>query len=236
MNQKTLQFNHIFKQYGYIDILKDINVDLCGGDLLILIGPNGAGKSTLLKILSTQIKPTRGDFFYNDIPVYKNLNDYKRRLSYVSHKTFLYDELSAYQNLLFFAKLYNIKDPAKKINEFLDFFELKNRKDDPVKYFSRGMQQKLSIARAMINDPQFIYLDEPYTGLDNRAEKMLNTLILKKKAEGSIILLVTHDLEKSFDIATKIMILNKGMQYFFGNKNDIMLSEIKEMYMTVLER
>ena len=88
----------------------------------------------------------------------------------------------------------------------------------------------------MINDPQFIYLDEPYTGLDNRAEKMLNTLILKKKAEGSIILLVTHDLEKSFDIATKIMILNKGMQYFFGNKNDIMLSEIKEMYMTVLER
>lgn len=236
MNQKTLQISHIYKQYGYVDILKDVNISVSGGELLVIIGPNGAGKSTLLKILSTQIRPTKGDLFYNNMSVYKNLNDYKKQLSYVSHKTFLYDELSAYQNLQFFATLYNIIEPEKKIYELLEFFELKSRKNDPVKYYSRGMQQKLSLARAMLNNPQFIYLDEPYTGLDSKAEKMLNTLILKKHAEQSIILLVTHDVEKSFELATKFVILKKGMLYYFGDKKDISLSEIKKIYMSALEQ
>lgn len=236
MNQKTLQISHIYKQYGYVDILKDVNISVSGGELLVIIGPNGAGKSTLLKILSTQIRPTKGDLFYNNMSVYKNLNDYKKQLSYVSHKTFLYDELSAYQNLQFFATLYNIIEPEKKIYELLEFFELKSRKNDPVKYYSRGMQQKLSLARAMLNNPQFIYLDEPYTGLDSKAEKMLNTLILKKHVEQSIILLVTHDVEKSFELATKFVILKKGMLYYFGDKKDISLSEIKKIYMSALEQ
>jgi len=101
MNQKTLQINGICKQYGYINILKDIDIKLSDGNILTLVGPNGAGKSTLLKILSTQVRPTKGEIFYNNIPVYKELNIYRKKLAFLSHKTFLYDDLSAYQNLLF---------------------------------------------------------------------------------------------------------------------------------------
>jgi heme exporter protein A len=236
MNQKTLQINGICKQYGYINILKDINIKISDGDILILVGPNGAGKSTLLKILSTQVRPTKGEISYNNAPVYKELNVYRRKLSYLSHKTFLYDDLSAYQNLLFFARLYNLNDPDKKVLELLDLLELNSRKYDPVKYYSRGMQQKLTIARVMINDPQFIYLDEPYTGLDSRAEELLSTVILKKMEEESIIVLVSHDIEKSYNIATKIIILNKGAVYYSGDKKDVTLLQIKKMHREVLEQ
>jgi heme exporter protein A len=236
MNQKTLQINGICKQYGYINILKDIDIKLSDGNILTLVGPNGAGKSTLLKILSTQVRPTKGEIFYNNIPVYKELNIYRKKLAFLSHKTFLYDDLSAYQNLLFFARLYNLNDPDKKVLELLDFLKLNSRKHDPVKYYSRGMQQKLTIARVMINDPQFIYLDEPYTGLDSRAEDLLSSIIFKKKEEQSIIVLVSHDIEKSYNIATKIMILNKGEVYYSGDKKDITLPQIMKMYREVLEQ
>ena len=234
MNHRTLLINGIYKQYGYRNILKDINISISAGNVLTIIGPNGAGKSTLLKILSTQVRPTKGEMLYNNIPIHKDLNNYKKALSYLSHKTFLYDDLSAYQNLVFFAKLYNYKDPGQKVLELLELLELNTRKDDPVKYYSRGMQQKLTIARALINNPQFIYLDEPYTGLDSRAENLLSTQILKKKEEQAIIVLVSHDIEKSYNIATKIMILNKGAVYYSGDKKNITLSQVKKMHIEVL--
>lgn len=236
MHLKTLQINGIYKKYGYRNILKDININISAGNVLTLIGPNGAGKSTLLKILSTQVRPTKGEIFYNNKPVYKELNTYRKKLAFLSHKTFLYDDLSAYQNLLFFAKLYNHRDPAQKVLELLELLELNSRKDEPVKYYSRGMQQKLTIARVMINDPQFIFFDEPYTGLDSRAEELLSTIILKKKEEQSIIVLVSHDIEKSYNIATKIMILNKGEVYYSGDKKEVTLPQIMKMYREVLEQ
>lgn len=234
MNLNSLQINSIHKQYGYVNILNNINIKLFGGDVLILIGPNGAGKSTLLKILSTQAKPSKGEILYNNLCIYRDLNNYKKKMSYLSHKSFLYEDLSAYQNLLFFAKLYNYKDAIQKVMELLELLELNSRKDDPVKYYSRGMQQKLTIARAMINDPQFIYLDEPYTGLDNRAENLLTEILIKKKTEKAIIVLVSHDIEKSYSVATKIMILNKGALHFAGDKENITLEDVKRIYAEVL--
>jgi heme exporter protein A len=236
MEQNTLKIEGIYKRYGFINILKNINFVVTSGDILILIGPNGAGKTTLLKILSTQTQPSKGMLSYNSLPVYKNLNDYKQKISLVSHKSFLYDDLTAHQNLLFFAKMYNCSNSAQKVLELLDFFELGKRKDDPVKYYSRGMQQKLTIARSMINNSQFIYLDEPYTGLDTRAEGLLDNLILKKSHEGAIIVLVSHDIDKAYNICTKIILLKHGEVYFSGDKRDIPLVQVKKMHREILDQ
>lgn len=235
MPQKTLETINLEKRYGQKSVLKNISFALKGGDILSLIGPNGAGKSTLLNILATKSKPTSGKILFDGNHITDTVKSYQKNISYLSHKTFLYDELTAIENLMFFSRMYKVKNPLNESLKLLEKLGLISRKDDPLKLFSRGMQQKIAIARALIANPSILYLDEPYTGLDKKGENLLNAILLEEKKRGSIAILVTHDIAKAYELSSRIILINKGKIVISSLKKDITLSEIINNYNNIIE-
>ena len=159
----------VSKAYGNISALRDINLKLEKGSFLAIFGPNGAGKTTLLKILSHLIKPNSGTVKINGILLHDEDGEIRKNIGVVSHNSFLYNNLTPYENLEFYGKMYDIPDLKNRIAEVIDEVGLTARMHDPVRTFSRGMTQRLSIARVLMPNPSIIYLDEPYTGLDQHA-------------------------------------------------------------------
>lgn len=229
MIEKVLEVKNLTKKYGYITALNNITFQLTKGDLLALLGPNGAGKTTLLKLLGAQMKPSSGEILYNNRSV-SGTNHYKKILSVISHKSFLYDDLTAYQNLFFFAKLYNLRDIKNKVLFVLDQVGLIDRKDEYIKHFSRGMVQRLTIARAFIHTPEIIFMDEPYTGLDRKATDLLTEIISNKKNERNILILVTHNVNIAFSLATKIAVLKNGNLVYFEDKLSVSEKDFNEYF------
>lgn len=229
MIEKVLEVKNLTKKYGYITALNNITFQLTKGDLLALLGPNGAGKTTLLKLLGAQMKPSSGEILYNNRSV-SGTNHYKKILSVISHKSFLYDDLTAYQNLFFFAKLYNLRDIKNKVLSVLDQVGLIDRKDEYIKHFSRGMVQRLTIARAFIHTPEIIFMDEPYTGLDRKATDLLTEIISNKKNERNILILVTHNVNIAFSLATKIAVLKNGNLVYFEDKLSVSEKDFNEYF------
>ena len=157
------------KSYGYMQVLKKVDLDIYSGTSVTIFGPNGAGKSTLLKVLSMQCRLSSGALLYNGTPYKKISDDFRHKFGVISHQLYLYSSLSAFENLKFYGSLYGIANPEKKGEELLKQLDLYKRKDDLIRTFSRGMLQRVSIARALIHNPEIIFLDEPYTGLDSLA-------------------------------------------------------------------
>jgi heme exporter protein A len=174
------------------------------------VGPNGAGKTTLLRILATLARPSSGTVHVAGLDLVRAGIDVRRRVGFLSHRTLLYDDLTAEQNLGFYARMYDLEDAPARIDELLRRVGLAARRHDLVRTFSRGMQQRLAVARAVLHRPELLLLDEPYTGLDPVAGQVLTALLAELAGDGRTILLTTHDLARGLQVGQRLVVLAHG--------------------------
>lgn len=211
-SQPLIQLRALSKAYDLRPVLKRIDLDIGRGECVALLGANGSGKSTLLRLLAGMTKPSGGAISVGGWDIPREASAVRAQIGLVSHKPLLYDNLSARENLRFFARLYNIEsdERERRIESLLGRVGLARRADDRVRTFSRGMQQRLSIARALVHDPAVVLLDEPYTGLDQEGASMLDAVIAESYAAGRTLILTTHELERAARIAQRTLILARG--------------------------
>lgn len=188
------------------NVLRSISLQWKRGESIALIGPNGAGKSSLLKVLSTLIKPSSGKVTY---PYDISMKQWKESLGVVFPETFLYNGLSAYENLKFYQSLYN-KIDRNRINQVLKLVELVHVKHELVNSYSKGMKQRLSIARALLHYPTYLLLDEPFDGLDLKSKKILEKLLLHMQQKETGYILVSHDSEHAWQLCNRALLIHEG--------------------------
>ncbi len=229
LTSNALEVRDLSRTFGARKALDGVDFDLPTGAFLSIFGPNGAGKSTLLKVLSTLTPPSKGSAKVLGLDVVEGAVELRERIGFISHNPLLYPDLSAEENLEFFAEIYCIDRPKERIRELLDAVELDHRRLDLVRTFSRGMLQRLSIARALLHDPALIYLDEPYSGLDPHAMDILDGLI-ERVREGRTFVMVSHDLSKGLELCSHALILSKGRIVLFQDKDLIDEDEFHQTY------
>ena len=201
---------NLTKTFGSRKVLRGLSISIEPGEIVSLIGVNGAGKTTLLRILSDLTRAEIGQVLFNNTPSRRDPAGYRRQIGVVLHAPMLYGNLSARENLMFFSRLYQLPDAVERIDELLEVVNLRSRANDLVRSFSRGMQQRLSIARALLHDPACLLLDEPYTGLDQDSSHVFETIILRAAEDKKMVLLATHDLDKACRTSTRIDLLHQG--------------------------
>lgn len=212
MTEVILRAHKITKSFGHFAVLKGVDLELRHGEFITLLGPNGAGKTTLLRILATLARPTSGTLELAGIPLREAKASIRSLLGVISHQTFLYEDLTARENLLFYGKLYDVPNLPQRVNDLLEKVGLERRANDRVRHFSRGMQQRLSIARAILHNPPVLLLDEPDTGLDRQAADMLQSVIaeLATGGEPRSVIMTTHNLERGLAMCDRIIVLAHG--------------------------
>lgn len=206
------------KRYGYRLVLRDVNLHVGRGEIVALLGPNGAGKSTLLRILATLSRPAFGEVQIAGFSLPTDAVSARAHIGYLGHQPLLYEDLTAEQNLNFFASLYRISWARKRVDELLDLVGLESRRKEQVRTFSRGMQQRLGIARAVLNKPKILLLDEPHSGLDKSGASMLDKLLRETTKRGNAVLLATHDQNRALSLAKRVEILARGSLVSLGRK------------------
>lgn len=216
----ALESEDIRKTFGHFTALGGVTLAVKRGEFLALFGRNGAGKTTFLKIAATLMRHTHGQLRIQGIDIREEPEKARRHIGFLSHNTYLYRDLTPIENLRFFSRLYGMPDSEERIRSLLDRVGLRRRASDPVRAFSRGLHQRLGIARVMLHDPSVILLDEPYTGLDANAVEILNQILDQSAAAGKTIILTTHDLEQGLRSATRAAILDRGKIVFLGNSKD----------------
>ncbi len=224
----ALHVDRVFKFFGDYPALRDISFSLEPGACLALLGRNGAGKTTLLRILSGLSRPSKGQVlvFGND----SREQSTRARIGVLGHGIAIYDELSAMENLKLFANLYGLKDPHQQAMKWLERTGLDRVADGLVREFSRGMRQRLAVARAFIHEPTLLLLDEPFTALDDRAIAVLQTLLSDAKKEGRTIVMSTHQLREALELATEVALINKGRLTFKGERTQAMVDDPGYIY------
>jgi len=205
-----IRLEAVVKQYGLNPVLRGVDLHVRAGEFVTLVGPNGAGKSTLLGIVATLLPPTSGTVRVGGWALPGQADRVRRHIGLVSHHALLYRDLTAAENLTFYGKLYRLDDPEARALEALRAVGLFARQRDAVGTFSRGMIQRLTIARATLHEPDVLLLDEPYTGLDQEASRLLDELLRAEAARGRTILMITHDLEHGLGLADRLAILYRG--------------------------
>ncbi|NIR51646.1 heme ABC exporter ATP-binding protein CcmA [candidate division KSB1 bacterium] len=224
------------KSFGNHYALRNVNFTVKEGEFLTIFGPNGAGKTTLIRILSNITKASTGQITIGGFLLDREPEKIRRRIGVIAHQTFLYEDLTAEENLRFYAKLYDVNDLDHRIETLLTEVGLAHRRTDRVRTFSRGMQQRLSIARAMLHDPTLLLLDEPYTGLDQHAAAMLSGWLKRLRDSHRTTLMVTHDLEQGVDLADRVAILVKGRLVYDHQKSEIDLKNFRPLYNDLVDR
>jgi len=212
----ALELQGVSKQFGDFRALVDVSLRVEAGDSVLLYGPNGAGKTTLLRILATLVRPTEGKVFYNGADIHMNLAAGKTAIGFASHATFLYGELSAFENLEFTGRLFGLRDLAGHVAGVLELFHLRDRAATPVRELSRGYQQRVALARAFLHDPQFLLLDEPFTGLDAASVEALEKLLKEMRERGKAFIFSTHDFKQGAALADRLVALEAGKIRFDG--------------------
>ena len=222
----------LIKQFGSRRGLDGIDLAVPAGAFLSIFGPNGAGKTTLLRMLALLSRPTRGSLSILGVDALDDPDALRSRIGLISHKSMLYGDLTARENLEFFSSLYGEPDRAR-IDKLLRLVELDHRRNDCVRTYSRGMQQRLSIARALVNDPDLVLLDEPYSGLDPHAAELFDELIGRVR-DGRTFIMVSHDLQKGYDMCTHALILARGKVVVCAEKAQIDAAAFRDLYLATV--
>jgi heme exporter protein A len=225
-----IQVSKVVKTFGNRVVLRGVDLTINEGDFVTLLGANGAGKTTLLHIVASLSKPSLGDVFINGYRMADDASELRRFIGLVSHKTLLYDDLSAEQNLRFYAQLYDVVEAGERIETVLNQVNLWQRRKDPVRTYSRGMQQRLAIARAILHNPPILLLDEPDTGLDQHAANMLGELLAAVGISHRTILMTTHNLERGLSLGNRMVILAQGKIVYDSPRQNVTLTEAREQY------
>jgi heme exporter protein A len=225
-----IEIRGLVKAFGSRAILKGVDLDVAKGEFLILVGPNGAGKTTLMNVIATLSRPTGGRVRLAGYDLADGAVEVRRQIGLVSHKPLLYDDLSAEQNLRFYARMYDVLNADARIEAVLRQVGLWGRQRDPVRTYSRGMQQRLAIARALLHDPPILLLDEPDTGLDQHAAAMLNDLLREAGAMQRTVLMTTHNLERGLELGGRVAILAGGRIAYQAAKSELDARQFREIY------
>jgi len=202
--------SNLTKRFDRRNVLRSINLELYSGERVVLLGSNGAGKTTLLRILATLSRPTSGVVRINGLALQQSPQEVRRHVGVVAHQPYLYDDLTAGENLHFFARMYDVPDELHRTAEVLELVGLGARTKDRVRTFSRGMQQRLAIARAILHRPQLLLLDEPDTGLDREGMHVLERILEHHVASGGTALMTTHDLRFGLTSGDRVLLLEFG--------------------------
>lgn len=209
-NRSLIETQALVKAYDLLVVLRQLDLSVERGEFVALLGPNGSGKSTLLRLLAGLTRPTGGTIRVGGWELPNEAAAVRAQVGMVSHKSLLYDNLTALENLQFFGRLYNLDDLDDRISAMLEQVGLSKRRYDLVRTFSRGMVQRLTIARALLHNPDILLLDEPYTGLDQDASAILDTLLAQSYTQGRTIVMTTHQIERAARITSRVIILSRG--------------------------
>jgi heme exporter protein A len=206
------------KAFGRMRVLRDVTLRVAAGEAVAVFGPNGAGKSTLLRLCATVCRPTIGTLrLFGDEAAGPAV---RRRIGVVAHQSFCYPDLTACENLAFFARAYDVPSPERAARAWLERVGLAEVADRPLRVLSRGMEQRVALARALLHDPDLLLLDEPWNGLDTRAADVLTALLGTAKRERRAVVVVTHDVERGLAIADRACILHRGRLAWEGGVTD----------------
>jgi heme exporter protein A len=207
MDFTSLSFADVSRAFGRRRALNRVSLRCEAGEIVALLGPNGAGKSTLLSIAATLLEPSSGKVLYGERPFDSAV---RGRIGLLAHDLFLYPELTAAENLLFFARLHGLESPPALVDAALERARLADRPNDPVSGFSRGMRQRLSLERALLHRPRLVLLDEPFTGLDDASTSALVSRLQTLRTDAAIVLVATHDLEVIEALGARAVMLRGG--------------------------
>ena len=229
----VVEVAELTRAFGSRVAVGGVTFSLGAGECLALFGPNGAGKTTLLRVLAGLLKPTAGSARVSGIPL-PGGSEARSRVGLISHHTMLYDALSPRENVSFAARLYGIRDPRERVDAALQRMSMLERAETPVRSLSRGMQQRVSIARAMVHSPQLVLADEPYSGLDDSGARALTSLLRELLAAGTSIIIVTHNLPEGLSLATHAAVMHAGKFIRYDTTDRIDASTYNTVYREAL--
>ncbi|MEK6750843.1 MAG: heme ABC exporter ATP-binding protein CcmA [Chloroflexota bacterium] len=225
-----IETKKLVKRFGLKTILRGVDFSVQPGEFVALLGPNGAGKTTFLRILASLSRPSLGSVKVAGYSLPHESAQVRAKLGVVSHMPLLYPDLTAEENLQFYARMYGITNYQSRITEVLQMVGLEPRRKDLVRTFSRGMQQRLAIGRAVIHDPEVMLFDEPYTGLDQDASEMLDDVLRSVAAKGRTVVMTSHDLARAEDLATRFDILSRGVIAASATQNELQSTNLLAFY------
>jgi heme exporter protein A len=220
----------LVKRFGLKSVLRGLDFQVEAGEFVALLGPNGAGKTTFLRILASLSRPSLGEVRIAGYRQPEQAAALRRRLGVVSHQPLLYGDLTAEENLVFYGRMYGLPEINQRAGEVLELVGLAPRRRDLVRTFSRGMQQRLAIGRAVLHDPEVMLFDEPHTGLDQDACQMLDTVLREVAARGRTVVMTSHDLARAADLASRFDILSRGVIAASVKASDIQPNDLLAFY------
>lgn len=226
-----LRLSALTKKFGNVTAVREVNLEVFAGDFVAIFGPNGAGKTTLLKLLASLTRPTSGQVIFEATPDHQG----RERIGYVSHQSLLYNEMTAEENLDFYARLYSLAERERRVAEMLEKMGLRDVRRRLVRGYSRGMKQRLTLARALLHRPQLLLLDEPYTGLDQHASAVLTELLEQLKEEGRTILLITHNLAEGLALCNRVIIQHRGRFVLQARREEVDTADFHHLYLRAVE-
>ena len=226
----AMETQGLTKSFGNRLVLRGIDLVVERGESVVIFGPNGAGKTTLIKMLATIMRPSSGRILVDGLNLENDAEEIRRRIGVVTHQTFLYSNLTAFENLEFYSRMYDVPKREERIREVVAMVGMASRLHDRVGTLSRGMQQRLSIARSLLHKPAIMLLDEPEAGLDQRAISMLWGALTAEGGEKGTIILTTHNLERGLELGNRLLILDKGKIVYQGPTQALDLAGLKEVY------
>jgi heme ABC exporter ATP-binding subunit CcmA len=218
------------KSYGLKPTLRGIDLTLARGERLALLGANGAGKTTLLRILAGLTRPSQGSVRIANLDLQSDAQQARRLVGFVAHQPYLYEELTALENLRFFARMYTVEHGEQRARELLERVGLARRAQERVGTFSRGQVQRLAWARAMLHAPSLLLLDEPDTGLDQEGHALIDGLLAEHNDQGGSAIFTTHQLERSLQLSNKIVILGKGRVAYQHESTSLTVAALQQIY------
>ena len=226
----AIHLERLVKSFDARPILRGLSYTLPAGRTLVVFGPNGAGKTTLLRTLATLARPTAGLALIAGLDVVEDAHAARRIVGYVGHQPHLYEELTARENLLFFARMYGLRDGASRADALLERVGLRARANDRVRAFSRGQAQRLALARGIIHEPAVLLLDEPDTGLDQQALTLLERLIGERRERSLATILTTHNLERGLRVSDDTLTLVRGRIAYAGASAALDAAAVERLY------
>ena len=230
-----IKVRKLVKRFGLKTVLRGLDFEVEQGEFVALLGPNGAGKTTFLRILASLSRPSMGGVSIAGYRLPDQAAAVRRRLGVVSHQPLLYGDLTAEENLRFYGRMYGVSNLQERVMEVLELVGLTTRRRDLVRTFSRGMQQRLAIGRAVLHDPDVVLFDEPHTGLDQDASAMLDTVLQEVAARGRTVVMTSHDLARTADLASRFDVISRGVISASVQRDEIDPNDLLAFYRQALK-
>jgi heme exporter protein A len=228
----VIETENLTKTFAWVPVLNGISCQIAAGEVVGVFGPNGAGKTTFLRLLATLLRPSAGTLIlFGSFPQETFV---RRRLGFLGHESFLYLDLTPVENLTFYGRAYTVPNMQTRIVTVLQQVGLQQWGNTPVRTFSRGMEQRLALARVLLHEPDLLLLDEPYTGLDAQGVVMLQSALAQMKAQGKTIILTTHDFTFGLELCTRVVIVDRGRIVWGSDGHLPSIQEFIEIYQSAI--